>query len=88
VGADEHLQLPEPDPGVHRLLAGAGEISRILSQCDPVANGVDTSLLEHVSPIEWDNVVLYGQQILDPEARPSAHSGNETGADTSSGVKI
>jgi hypothetical protein len=22
VGADEHLQLPEPDPGVHRLLAG------------------------------------------------------------------
>src|SRR6202035_2917921 len=23
-GADEHLQLPESDPGVHRLLAGAG----------------------------------------------------------------
>jgi hypothetical protein len=21
--------------------------------------------LEHVSPIEWDNVVLYGQYILD-----------------------
>jgi len=41
------------------------EISRVLSQCDPVANGVDTSLLEHVSPIEWDNVVLYGQYILD-----------------------
>ena len=32
---------------------------------DPVANGVDTSLLEHVSPIEWDNVVLYGQYVLD-----------------------
>jgi hypothetical protein len=43
----------------------AREISRVLSQCDPVANGVDTSLLEHVSPIEWDNVVLYGQYILD-----------------------
>ena len=41
----------------------AREISRVLSQCDPVANGVDTSLLEHVSPIEWDNVVLYGQYI-------------------------
>jgi hypothetical protein len=39
--------------------------TRVLSQCDPVANGVDTSLLEHVSPIEWDNVVLYGQYILD-----------------------
>ena len=23
------------------------------------------SLLEHVSPIEWYNVVLYGQYILD-----------------------
>ena len=22
-------------------------------------------LLEHVSPIEWDNVILYGQYILD-----------------------
>jgi hypothetical protein len=44
------------------------EISRVLSQCDPVANGTMESispLLEHVSPIEWDNVVLYGQYILD-----------------------
>jgi Tn3 transposase DDE domain len=41
------------------------EISRVLSQCDPHANGIDLSLLEHVSPIEWDNVVLYGQYILD-----------------------
>ena len=23
------------------------------------------SLLEHVSPIEWDNVILYGQYVLD-----------------------
>jgi TnpA family transposase len=43
----------------------AGEISRVLSQSDPEAAGVDLSLLEHVSPIEWDNVVLYGQYILD-----------------------
>jgi hypothetical protein len=26
VGADEHLQLPEPDPDVRRLLAGAGDL--------------------------------------------------------------
>jgi hypothetical protein len=39
----------------------ACEISRVLSECDPIANGIDLSLLEHVSPIEWDNVVLYGQ---------------------------
>jgi hypothetical protein len=25
-GADEHLQLPEPDPGVHRLLAGTRDL--------------------------------------------------------------
>jgi TnpA family transposase len=43
----------------------ASEISRLLNECDPVANGIDLSLLEHVSPIEWDNVVLYGQYILD-----------------------
>jgi hypothetical protein len=51
------------DPGciVYWQLAGAGN----LSQCDPHANGIDLSLLEHVSPIEWDNVVLYGQYILD-----------------------
>ena len=28
----------------------AREIARVLSQCDPLANGVDTSLLQHVSP--------------------------------------
>jgi TnpA family transposase len=43
----------------------AREISRVLSQSDPAINGIDLSLLEHVSPIEWDNVVLYGQYILD-----------------------
>jgi hypothetical protein len=31
----------------------ASEISRVLNQCDP---GIDLSLLEHVSPIEWDKV--------------------------------
>lgn len=41
----------------------AREISRVLTQCDPIANGVDLSMLKHVSPIEWDNVVLYGQYI-------------------------
>jgi hypothetical protein len=43
----------------------AREISRVLTQSDPVADRIDLSLLEHVSPIEWDSVVLYGQYILD-----------------------
>lgn len=43
----------------------AREISRAISQGDPAPDGIDLQLLEHVSPIEWDNVVLYGQYILD-----------------------
>ena len=27
--------------------------------------GTDATLLQHVSPIEWDNVILYGQYVLD-----------------------
>ncbi len=43
----------------------AREISWTISQGDPMPDGIDLQLLEHVSPIEWDNVVLYGQYILD-----------------------
>jgi hypothetical protein len=43
----------------------AREISWAISQSDPAKDGLDLSLLEHVSAIEWDNVVLYGQYILD-----------------------
>lgn len=43
----------------------AKEIGRILSEGTPQDDGVDVSLLEHISPIGWHNVVLYGQYILD-----------------------
>ena len=39
----------------------AREISWVLSQRNPVANGIDLSLLKSVSQIEWDNILLYGQ---------------------------
>ena len=42
----------------------AREIDRILNEGDPEGNGINLSLLEHVSPIEWENVVLYGEYIL------------------------
>ena len=35
-----------------------------LTYGQPEANGVDLSLLKHISPIEWDNVVLYGEYHL------------------------
>ena len=43
----------------------AREISWVLSQRNPVANGIDLSLLKSVSPIEWENILLYGQYNLD-----------------------
>jgi len=63
-GAEQQPQLPE------LILAcivywRAWEISQSLGQCNPLTNGVDTSLLEHDSPIEWANVVLYDQYVLD-----------------------
>jgi TnpA family transposase len=42
----------------------AKEIDRVLNECDPEGNGINVSLLEHISPIEWENVVLYGEYVL------------------------
>jgi hypothetical protein len=33
----------------------------------PEEENIDFSLLEHVSPIEWENAILYGQYVIDPE---------------------
>jgi hypothetical protein len=51
------------------ILAGiiywqAREIDRVLNECDPMNNGINVSLLEHISPIEWDNMILYGEYVL------------------------
>jgi len=43
----------------------AKEISRVVRWCKPEDDKIDVTLLEHVSPIEWDNVILYGQYVLD-----------------------
>jgi TnpA family transposase len=39
----------------------AKEIDRVLNECDPAGNGINLALLEHISPIEWDNVILYAE---------------------------
>jgi TnpA family transposase len=44
----------------------AKEIGRVVSECNPEEEEIDISLLEHVSPIEWDNVLLYGEYVIDP----------------------
>ena len=38
---------------------------RILPTVDSEGNGIESSLLRQVSPVEWDNVVLYGQYVFD-----------------------
>jgi TnpA family transposase len=42
----------------------AKEIHRILLEGNPEGRGIDLSLLEHISPIAWDNVILYGEYVL------------------------
>jgi len=42
----------------------AKEFNRVLNECDPESAGVDVSLLEHVSPIGWENIILYGEYVL------------------------
>jgi hypothetical protein len=43
----------------------AKEISRVVRWYKPADEKLDVALLERVSPIEWDNVILYGQYVLD-----------------------
>jgi hypothetical protein len=45
----------------------AKEISRVLKMGIPEGEDINISLLEHVSPIEWENVILYGQYVLNPD---------------------
>jgi TnpA family transposase len=42
----------------------AKEISRVNLEGDPEGAGVDLSLLEHISPIGWENIILYGEYVL------------------------
>ena len=43
----------------------AKQITRTVRSEAVAEEGIDATLLQHVSPIEWDNVILYGQYVLD-----------------------
>ncbi len=45
----------------------AKEISRVIKENDPEIAGVDISLLAHISPIAWSNVILYGEYKLNKD---------------------
>jgi TnpA family transposase len=44
----------------------AKEINRVVLECDPEGNRINLKLTEHISPITWDNVILYGEYVLNP----------------------
>ena len=46
------------------LLPDCINMSRVIRTADPERHGIELSLLRHVSPIEWDNIVLYGEYVL------------------------
>ncbi len=43
----------------------AREISKVIKKHYPEKAGIDLSLLAHVSPIGWSNVIIYGEYRLD-----------------------
>jgi len=45
----------------------AREIGLALNRNNPEKDGVNVSLLSHISPIGWDNVLLYGEHVLNPD---------------------
>ena len=42
----------------------AKDVSRVICTADPERHGIELSLLRRVSQIEWDNIVLYGEYVL------------------------
>ena len=40
-------------------------MERVITKPDPDSAGVDRSQLEPISPIEWENLLLYGQYLID-----------------------
>ena len=42
----------------------AKEINRVTLEGDPEGTGIDLSLLGHISPIGWDNIILYEEYVL------------------------
>ena len=41
----------------------AKDISRVIRPADPERHGIELSLLRRLSPIEWNNIVLYGEYV-------------------------
>ena len=69
----------------------AKEISRIVKEYNPEEADIDISLLSHISPIEWSNVILYGEYKLNRDLVRrkflSVHVRRNRGSTLISGIK-
>ena len=45
----------------------AKEINRVVLRSNPEKSNINVRLLEHISPITWNNVILYGEYVLDKD---------------------
>lgn len=45
----------------------AKEIDRVIREDNPAANDIHLRLLQHISPIGWDNITLYGHYVLNSD---------------------
>ena len=45
----------------------AKEINRIAFEENPEKDDIDLELLEHISPIAWENVIIYGEYKFDED---------------------
>jgi hypothetical protein len=43
----------------------AKELDQLVSSVEFKERGFDPDLIQHISPVSWDNVVLYGEYIID-----------------------
>ena len=42
----------------------AKEIMLVVKECHPGLADIDLRMLEHISPAEWDNLILYGKYFI------------------------
>jgi hypothetical protein len=63
----EHLAFHLEEGAQSTLVEAARllqEMNPVLLEEDPEGAGVDLSLLKHISPIGWENTILYGEYVL------------------------
>ena len=57
-------ELPASHPRSYHIYWQIREIDRVLSEAGSDADDLNFELLSHISPIGWDNVLLYGEYQL------------------------